>query len=602
MAAHKKKVQEGEDDDKKKKRSDLDDDVPLTKLFLRRFVAGLKKLLPDKDVNAVMKSARSSAGGEMKKRRRSASEPMTFDDDFTPAFRPKKDKATVSYAEASVVGEQCQICRFYLGGACRLVEGTIFPDFVCDLFEEKLQIFSDNIADLCAGSRCNAELQLFNELQEFAEPPEWIPYLPKPGEYNSPKYGDIFITKERNENFIRNFEDGVYQTKLPISSEHIDADPEGAYGWIEGMRMNEDGSVDAKVLWTDRGVEAIENDRFMYFSPEFHDVYKDNKEVIHKDVAVGGALTTRPFFKEEDLGLLVATEGVLTFSEGDNKIRFMTAAHRRKEDDMKTSAKDKGGAGASKDPGKFQQFREGLAGLLKKFGDDSEGDGGQSAASSPAELAAQAAEAEKVKIAEAEKVKAAEEKVALEAKAANEKLNAAERFQALETENRTLKATEVQHAVDAKKSVDRIEALEMTEQRGRFELIAMGEGQAENRWTGKIVDHIEHMLSLKKAFGENSNEFKHYVNGQKANVVAMNTAGLFKERGSLYGLEPEEGIETPEGALAELKKKASELQVAAATTDKPLTHEQAMELAGQQNPKLKKTYREQFRSANTVAK
>ena len=139
----------------------------------------------------------------------------------------------------------------------------------------------------------------------------------------------------------------------------------------------------------------------------------------------------------------------------------------------------------------------------------------------------------------------------------------------------------------------------MTEQRTRFELIALGEGQAENRWTGKITEHVEHMLALKKAFGENSKEFKHYVDGKKADVVAMNTAGLFKERGSAYGLEPEEGTETPRGALAELKKKASEIQ-AAAPADKPITAEQAMELAGAQHPELKKKYREQFRSANTV--
>ncbi len=597
MAVHKKddddkKKKAQEDEDKKKPKGDLDDKDSKTKLFMKRFIANLRKLLGEEEVEKAMKSARGSAGGEFKKRRRVSSEALTFDDDFTPAFRPKKDKERVNYTEATVVGEQCQICRFYLGGACRLVEGTIFPDDVCDLFELKLQIFKDNVADLCAGSRCNSELQLFNELQEFAEPPEWIPYLPKPGEYNSPKYGDIFITKERNENFIRNFEDGVYQTKLPISSEHIDADPEGAYGWIEGMRMNEDGSVDAKVLWTDRGVEAIENDRFMYFSPEFHDVYKDNKEVIHKDVAVGGALTTRPFFKEDDLRPLVATEGVLTFSEGDNRIQFMTAAHRRKEDDMQTSAKSKSGAGASKEPGKFQQFREGLTELLKKFGGDVEGG---SNAPTEAELAVEA----KAKAAADLETKAATEKAELEAKAASEKMSAADRFQALEDENRALKASEAQHVTDAKQSVDRIDALEMTEQRTRFEKIALGEGQAENRWTGKIQEHVDHMLSLKKAFGENSKEFKHYVDGNKADVVAMNTAGLFKERGSLYGLDPEEGTETPQGAFAELKRKASELQ-AAAPDDKPLTPEQAMEVASSQHPELVKKHREQFRSANTV--
>lgn len=581
----------------RKPKDELDDKESKTKLFMKRFISKLREYLSAEQVESAMKSARGSAGGEFKKRRRSASEgAMTFDDDIVPSFRPKKSKEIVNYAEASEIGEQCQTCRFYLGGACRLVEGTIFPDFVCDLFEEKLQIFSDNVADLCAGPRCNSELQLFNELQEFAEPPEWIPYLPKPGEYNSPKYGDIFITKERNENFIRNFEDGVYQTKLPISSEHIDMDPEGAYGWIEAMRMNEDGSVDARVKWTDRGIEAIENDRFMYFSPEFQDVYKDNKEVIHKDVAVGGALTTRPFFKEGDLRPLIATEGVLTFTEGDNAIQFMTAAHRRKEDDMK---KDKG-AGASKDPSTFQQFREGLAALLKKFGDGEEGgDKTPTQAELQAKAASDAAKAAMEIETKAANEKAAAEKAEAETKAANEKKTASERFNVLEAENRALKASETKHASERKASDDRIAALEMSEHASRFEKLVMGEGEAGNRWIGDVSDHIKHMLSLRKAFGENSPEFQHYVDGQKSVIAALNTAEIFDERGSLFGQDAEEGVESPQGAYAMLKTKASGIQ-SKAPDDKPITDAQAMVLASQQNPELKKKYREQFRSANTV--
>lgn len=567
-------------DEKKKEKPDLDDETPITKLFFRKFIKALRGLLPEADVNKAMKAARGSAGGEMKKRKRQqASDPsmvgevstVQADDDYTPAFRPKKSKEIVVYTEASVIGEQCQMCRFSLGGACRLVEGTIFPDDVCNLWEEKLQLFNDDIADLCAGSRQASELQLFNELLEFSDPPEWIPYLPKPGQYNSPKYGDIYITKERNENFIRNFKEGVYQESLPISSEHIDADQDGAYGWIEEMRMNEDGSVDAKVSWTDRGNEAIENDRFRYFSPEFHDVYKDNKEVVHKDVAVGGALTTRPFFKEDELRPLVASEGVLTFSEGEHSITFTDAASRREE--VKMGKRDSG-AGAPK-PTAFEKFKEGLLNFVKNFKEE---------------------EVTPV-VPVADPDPAPEVVPVVDPVQGSEKKTANERIAMLEAENRKLKATEAQQATDRKKSSERIEALEDSGHRSTFRDIVMG-GSSEARWFGETEAHINHMMSLRKAFGEDSAELKHYIATQQAQVAAMTTAGLFDERGSNFGEDAgDEGKDTPSGAFAELRKLASEDEE---FKSGKISFEQSFVRASTAHPELKKKYREQFRSSATV--
>ncbi len=64
-------------------------------------------------------------------------------------------------------------------------------------------------------------------------------------------------------------------------------------------------------------------------------------------------------------------------------------------------------------------------------------------------------------------------------------------------------------------------------------------------------------------------------------------------------MSTEESVESPKGALAMLKTKASEIQ-AKAPADKPISNEQAMVMASQQNPELKKKYREQFRSKDTV--
>jgi hypothetical protein len=150
-----------------------------------------------------------------------------------------------------------------------------------------------------------------HEREEFAlfmpfemaegEPYQWIPYLPVPGQYESPRYGTILITPERNKNFIANFKAGVYQKHLPIDAEH-DLKTSGALGYIEDMRSNSDGSVDAYVKWNPRGEAAIKGDRFRYVSPEWYDEWRDPMSgASFRDVAIGGALTTRPFFKEKAL-------------------------------------------------------------------------------------------------------------------------------------------------------------------------------------------------------------------------------------------------------------------------------------------------------------
>lgn len=589
----------------------FDDDVSITKLFMRRFIAKLRDMLPIEDVDKALRKARSSAGGTMKSRKRKTTyadgeSALKFADDRDPIFTPKKEKSAVGYKDASAMGEQCGACRFFsMGGACNLVEGSILPDAVCDLFEVRMLTFKDrNVADLCAGSRCDASVLLFNELQEFSDPPEWIPFLPKPGEYSSPKYGKIVITNERNENFIRNFDDGVYQTKLPISSEHIDADPEGAYGWIEGMRMNEDGSVDAKVMWTDRGVEAIENDRFMYFSPEFHDVYKDNKEVIHKDVAVGGALTTRPFFKEDDMRPLVASDGVLTFSEGDNAITFTTAAHRRKEEDMETSAnKDEG---AAEEKGALTRFREGLVTWIEGFKDEGEGSPKASKFKAKAKDNAEDEEDEDGKNKKGKKPLFGGKKAKPFTKGNDNDrtINAeedAERIAALEQENAAFKAREERDSSDLVKANDRIEALEDRNEAASFHEVVNGGGDPDKRWFGKPSVHVEHMLDLKKAFGEGSKQLKHYIATQQAQVTAMNIAGLFDERGSGFSLDVEDAeADTPSGALGELRKLATDLVKTSKGSKDPLTFERAFVEVSAENPELKKKYREQFRSRDTV--
>ena len=142
----------------------------------------------------------------------------------------------------------------------------------------------------------------------FADAPEWIPYLPKPGSYTHPRYGNIALPLERIARFVANFNQGIYQKQIPIDAEH-ETKLSGAVGWITAMRQNADGSADAKVDWTARGKAFFADSRFRYFSPEWYDTWqRPETGETYRDVAIGGALCTRPFFKAPALRPLFASE------------------------------------------------------------------------------------------------------------------------------------------------------------------------------------------------------------------------------------------------------------------------------------------------------
>ena len=152
--------------------------------------------------------------------------------------------------------------------------------------------------------------------KQFLEPPAWIPLLPRAGSYQHPEWGTVALSAQRNANFIKNFQSGLYQSRLPIDLEH-QTKVSGAAGWITAMRQANDGSVDAQVEWTDRGKQMLTADRFAYISPEFYDSWtRPETGETYSDVLIGAALTTRPFFKETCLRSLLASEsGLFAFAE-----------------------------------------------------------------------------------------------------------------------------------------------------------------------------------------------------------------------------------------------------------------------------------------------
>jgi hypothetical protein len=178
---------------------------------------------------------------------------------------------------------------------------------------------------------------------QFTEAPTWIPFLPKPGSYNHPKYGKLDISHAGNAEAVSNFRAAVYQRFIPLDAEH-QTKLSGAVGYLSDMRLNPDGSADAQMDWTDRGRALIGGGAFRYVSPELYQEWSDPATgKNYKNVIIGGALTTRPFFKESSLRPLVATEHGLQMPDDQTERRhdtMPTMTFSEAEDLVKRAAND----------------------------------------------------------------------------------------------------------------------------------------------------------------------------------------------------------------------------------------------------------------------
>lgn len=118
----------------------------------------------------------------------------------------------------------------------------------------------------------------------------------KLGSFTDPRYGGFEITAEQVQRWKDNL--GVLPGgKAPIDLDHRSekSGPERsteAAGWIEDVNLV-DGRAVADVTWTTLGKQAIDEQRYLFFSPAFgkHRV----EGVTYDDVLAGGALTNKPF-------------------------------------------------------------------------------------------------------------------------------------------------------------------------------------------------------------------------------------------------------------------------------------------------------------------
>ncbi len=116
--------------------------------------------------------------------------------------------------------------------------------------------------------------------------------------FDDPFYGEVEITREKMAQMIRNFEADVYGQIINVDVAHNASD--GAAGYIRELQIQGD-ILRQRIEWTDFGIDAVTRRGFRYFSPEYHENYK-NPETgeKHGPTLLGAALTTRPRVKRLD--------------------------------------------------------------------------------------------------------------------------------------------------------------------------------------------------------------------------------------------------------------------------------------------------------------
>lgn len=88
------------------------------------------------------------------------------------------------------------------------------------------------------------------------------------GTWNHPKHGPFVIDASVLSDMVANFNANLPGPEIPFQFvEHQRSDSSGAYGWIDSLRIADDG-LWASIRLTDIGLDILRNRRFRFLSPE----------------------------------------------------------------------------------------------------------------------------------------------------------------------------------------------------------------------------------------------------------------------------------------------------------------------------------------------
>ena len=111
-----------------------------------------------------------------------------------------------------------------------------------------------------------------------------------------PRYGEITITSGNLAQMELNFNDNAVGVDLMIDYDH---DRKEAAGWIRSVFLSlEKDILFGEIQWTSKGIQALSDREFRYFSPEYHKNYISPYTGEEKGFTLlGGGLTNRPFLR-----------------------------------------------------------------------------------------------------------------------------------------------------------------------------------------------------------------------------------------------------------------------------------------------------------------
>jgi hypothetical protein len=136
---------------------------------------------------------------------------------------------------------------------------------------------------------------------QFSEPEGdilWVEAL-YPKKFQTTQYGEVIVTKDKLENFVKNFHQGIRGQEIATDFEHGLDKSKGqkASGWIKDVKIADEDILMVGFEPTPPAREEIENKEWKYFSLDWRDLWEDNDGVLHRDVIVGGGLTNNPIAK-----------------------------------------------------------------------------------------------------------------------------------------------------------------------------------------------------------------------------------------------------------------------------------------------------------------
>jgi len=177
---------------------------------------------------------------------------------------------------------------------------------------------------------------------------EGLPYIieiARVAEGTHATYGALKITAKDLESFERNFNLKITGVDLAVNEDHKKNE---AFGWFKSVFRSQDQErLYGEVSWNAKGITALSDKLYRYFSPEFRFNYvHPHTGTEHGPTLMGGALTNYPFLKMDAITELnqkqeneMADKDTVSLSEHNTKVLDLTNKLRDTEVALSTNTK-----------------------------------------------------------------------------------------------------------------------------------------------------------------------------------------------------------------------------------------------------------------------